>query len=405
MLAWVFKGVALWAAATQNAPVFQRPIETTPADKVAALYQKSYGTAIPAETAATYIKVSFYSSHAPKGYERQSGLLAIPADQPVHGLVLFNHGTCVRPEKVPSRLADETRITSLPFLSRGYAVIYPDYVGQGDGAGRHPYPFGKINAWSGLDMIVAVQKLLDERGWRNLPNYVTGYSEGGAVAMWCARLAQENPQAGVKFVAAAPLSGPYDLSDTTAKSMVSNQSNPLWRAVRVFLIGYVGWGAEKWIPNTTLESLFVPSFAKEIRSAFQKGKSDDDITKRLVVQALKINPMAQSVRPVIQGSFLQALQSRDLSHPVLKAFRDNDCYDWTPRIPLKMVALENDFVVVNDNARKAYSAMQARAGQGESLPVWLEIVPGSYNHLTGVPICVSRAADFFESIGHGGMPR
>lgn len=384
------------AVPQQDTAVYSKVLATQSHAQIKEAHEKLYQSPPPVTTGAEVLKINYPSPNSPSGYRRLSGALFLPTDTTPRGIVLFCHGTVVVDKEVPSRLPETATIAALPFLAQGFAVAMPDYVGQGDSPGRHPYPLGKINAWSGIDLIPYARSIAAARGHDPGQNvYITGYSEGGAVAMWAGRHAEENPGL-LDLKATAPLSGPYDLSGTTTKSLLSDQSNPIWRAVRVFLAAYLGYSAEQWSPGVKLEDLFVPNFASYVTTVFENPQSDDEITQRLLNKFIQIRPTSRSIRSIVQPDAARALQNRDRRHPLVRTLIENDAYDWTPRHPFKMIALENDFVVVPQNTTVALQRMMDRGADPKT--VTAEIIPGDYNHISGAPLCHKKAADFFASL-------
>lgn len=397
MLNVLFGGLVLVLGGFQsNDAVSQRPLTTMAQADLAKLYGHTYQAEMPLPTGARVLKLNYSSPNSPSGYQRLSGALYLPTDVAPRGLVVFYHGTTISRNEVPSRLVESATLDALPFLAQGFAVALPDYIGQGDSPGRHPYPLGRINAWSGIDMVAPARKVAADLG---LPVgdalFVSGYSEGGAVAMWGARHAQENPRLGIRWRAAAPLSGPYDLSGVTAQSMIQAQSNPIWRAVRVMLVAYIGYSAEQWVPGSKLSDFFVPAFASYVPLVFKEAKDDDAATKRLVIKALEINPLAVSIKPILQPKFAKALESGDQKLPLMQTMTQNNCYDWAPQMPMRMVALERDFVVVVENTKKALAAMRARGVPASRVDA--VILPDDLNHITAAPKCGLIAAEYFAS--------
>ncbi|MCV4783930.1 hypothetical protein OFM36_31320, partial [Escherichia coli] len=65
--------------------------------------------------------------------------------------------------------------------------------------------------------------------------FVTGYSEGGGVAMGQTRLLE---QSGIPVTASAPAAGPYDLSGTTLDFMAERPTDQVGFVSRTYLLGY-----------------------------------------------------------------------------------------------------------------------------------------------------------------------
>lgn len=106
--------------------------------------------------------------------------------------------------------------------AEGALVVCPDYVGYGITADEvHPYLIETLTARNCIDCELAAIKTLREQGLTFAPDYytiVTGYSQGGAVAMACHKyiennLTQEESNI-IRFHHSACGDGPYSLKTT-----------------------------------------------------------------------------------------------------------------------------------------------------------------------------------------------
>ena len=109
---------------------------------------------------------------------------------------------------------DEGLLMAAVFASQGYIVVAPNYVGYDISTlGYHPYLNANQQADDMIDALTAARSALptaDAPGTTDGGKlFVTGYSQGGFVAMAAHRAMQS---AGMAVTAAAPLSGPYALS-------------------------------------------------------------------------------------------------------------------------------------------------------------------------------------------------
>jgi pimeloyl-ACP methyl ester carboxylesterase len=162
-----------------------------------------------------------------------SGLLVIPtatdkykASRALQGQVPFtvsmlcdNHITIFANTDAPTTIevSDGKPNYTLAILESGYAGfagIYPDYIGFGSSLGTvHPYIMKKASARASLDMIKASMKYMEDHGViLNHQLYITGYSEGGYVAMATAQKV-ENELGSVNLMGVAPMAGPYNVKD------------------------------------------------------------------------------------------------------------------------------------------------------------------------------------------------
>jgi pimeloyl-ACP methyl ester carboxylesterase len=152
-----------------------------------------------------------------------SAALMVPNDSasPCLGerpIVLYAHGT--KSDKA-FNIADleasdngEGLLMAGVFAAEGYIVVAPNYVGYDTSTlGYHPYLNGDQQSSDMIDALTAARSALPTA---NAPDttdggqlLVTGYSQGGYVAMATHRALQE---AGDTVTASAPMSGPYALS-------------------------------------------------------------------------------------------------------------------------------------------------------------------------------------------------
>lgn len=165
-----------------------------------------------------------YWSQTPQGDSLLvSGRVYLPKYRILNGIIVANHYTMTADEEVPSnRLSME-----MVYLLKGYAVIMPDYVGYGLSRDElHPYLHWRSAAQTAVDLLNCMPELLDYYGYSYPKDVVvTGYSQGGAVALGVARMIeenyhQENDWSVRKLYAGA---GPYDPAGTYLFSMERNE--------------------------------------------------------------------------------------------------------------------------------------------------------------------------------------
>ena len=165
-----------------------------------------------------------YWSQTPQGDSLfVSGRVYLPKNRILNGIIVANHYTMTSDEEVPSnRISME-----IVYLLKGYAVIMPDYVGYGLSREEvHPYLHWRNAAQTAVDLLNCMPELLDYYGYSYPKDVVvTGYSQGGAVALGVARMIeenyhQENDWTVRKLYAGA---GPYDPAGTYLFSMERNE--------------------------------------------------------------------------------------------------------------------------------------------------------------------------------------
>jgi len=353
-----------------------------------------------ATSAIDFYKVRYPSTDVKGLPTMLTGLVLIPKGGAPKGLVVYFHGTMGDRHFSPSRFTGwgtngEVEWVALAFAAGGYEVAMPDYLGLGDSPGVHPYPDGDINSRSGIDMIEPARDVAARAGAPAGPGlYITGYSEGGAVAMWAVRHLEQDVREGFRPTLAAPMSGPYDLSGATARSILTDTNSLEDLAIRLYLLGYAGYSAASNFEGIQLDHYFVPSFASYAPFVFGQGLSDERTAEKLLLKGVQVGAL-QSVRRVLGRKFQQALAASDLSDPFIAELAKNDCYDWTPHTPMLLVYLTTDTVVVPANTEEAVDAMRHHLAD-ESLVRAFPIVNPRLDHISAVPTALLAARRFFD---------
>ena len=354
----------------------------------------------PLRGALHLYKVTYRSMDAKGRSAILSGMVALPAQGAPNGLIVFNHGTMADQKTVPSAYrgetkAGETQNALLAFGSGGYAITMPDYIGQGvHRANAHPYPANVTNARAGVDMI----KVAREVARRNRvavgdPLYVTGYSEGGGVAMGQTRLLEQSNDPLHRVTAAAPAAGPYDLSGTTIDFMGERPTEQVGFVLRTYLLGY---GIHSLHKNEGIKTgdYFKTSMALTINLAYGGSISDENVIKRIGVTGALMRAK-NDLYNVITDKFKRVIETKDFSDPFLRQLRDNDTYDWSPRTRMLLIALVNDTIVTPKNTQVAMRMMR-RNGVGRDTLRQSIIQDTSLNHATAMPESLLRARLFFD---------
>ncbi len=190
-------------------------------------------------------------------------------------MVLYAHGTTTdRAFNMANVQNTETLFLAALFAAQGYIVVAPNYAGYDTSTlSYHPYLIADQQSKDMIDALAAARTALPLASATftkdNGQLFITGYSQGGYVAMATHRAMQS---AGMKVTAAAPMSGPYSLAafvdavfygDVNGDATVSSAllltayqkaygniySNP----VEVFE-GQYATGIESLLPSTTPRS-------------------------------------------------------------------------------------------------------------------------------------------------------
>jgi pimeloyl-ACP methyl ester carboxylesterase len=130
-------------------------------------------------------------------------------------ILMYAHGTTTDRAFTMANLQNtETLFLAALFASKGYIVVAPNYAGYDTSTlPYHPYLIAEQQSKDMIDALSAARTALPLASVAltqdNGQLYITGYSQGGYVAMATARAMQA---AGMTVTAAAPMSGPYALA-------------------------------------------------------------------------------------------------------------------------------------------------------------------------------------------------
>ena len=129
-------------------------------------------------------------------------------------VVLYAHGTSPLKSYDMSKLeGTEARLIAAIFAGQGYIVVAPNYAGYGGSTlGYHAYLDAEQQSADMMDGLRAARSAFGQIGASaSAKLYVTGYSQGGFVAMATQRAMQSRYPAEFAVTASAGLSGPYAL--------------------------------------------------------------------------------------------------------------------------------------------------------------------------------------------------
>jgi hypothetical protein len=166
--------------------------------------------------------VKFYTLGGAGETTMSSGALMVPTGDAgtcsgPRPIVLYAHGTqtdkTLNIADVTSASNTEGVLIAAMFAAQGYIVVAPNYAGYDISTlGYHPFLNATQQSGEMMDILAAARTALPKTFAASTTDsgklFVTGYSEGGYVAMATQRALQA---AGATVTAAAPMSGPYAL--------------------------------------------------------------------------------------------------------------------------------------------------------------------------------------------------
>jgi hypothetical protein len=148
-----------------------------------------------------------------------SGAIMVPSGSGCagpHPVLLYTHGTTVDKayNMANIRANGEATLVAASFAAQGFIVVAPNFAGYDiSGLAYHPYLNAEQQGNDAIDSLRAARKAFPNIGVKDSGKLViTGYSQGGYVAMATQRAMQLNYPGEFTVTAVAGLSGPYAMS-------------------------------------------------------------------------------------------------------------------------------------------------------------------------------------------------
>ena len=164
-----------------------------------------------------------------------SGVLMVPTGSNAkctgaRPIVLYAHGTNITKSYNLANFTDDTNpafseavLLAALYAAQGYIVVAPNYAGYDSSSlNYHPYLNADQQSKEMIDILAAAKKALPtliSPTTASAKLFITGYSQGGFVAMAAHRAMQA---AGIPVTASAPMSGPYALAAQSDATFYGN---------------------------------------------------------------------------------------------------------------------------------------------------------------------------------------
>ncbi len=349
-------------------------------------------TTLNAQYQSDIYKVTYKTTHPVLGEINATGAIAIPKDVNYEcgmPMAIYQHGTTFSTTGVPSYGSLEINFGSM-LAADGYVTILPDYMGLGDSPGMHPYVHGPTEALAAIDLMRATQELQETLDFvLNGQNFIFGYSQGGHGAMALAYELETNYADEFEMTAAAPMSGPYNISEIQANVMFIDYATPSY--LPYTLAGYMGIYPE-------LIDQFPTPF-KEEWSALNGFDGDSNEFFEIMNQ-LSIPSFASTM-------FTEELLTDFVlnpNHPLKVKFREaGDYYDWSPQNPIMILGCCDDEQVMIENLYFTRDKMAEKGIENFEAIDWCDEYPEfaanqGFGHNGCIPFCLVKGKDFFDNL-------
>lgn len=335
-----------------------------------------------------------------------SGLLVLPTPSDAYkaylasvgkafsvSMLCDNHGTVFTNAEVPSNVEVTNGLPdySLAVLMTGvagFAAILPDYIGYGDSNDvSHPYILEKASARASLDMIKASMKYMsDNHVLLNYQLYVSGYSEGGYIAMSLAQEIEKNFASNVNLKGVAPMAGPHDL---VALGNIEIDASHIM--VYPAFLGYLADSYSYYFSDIELSELVNEPDTVLFHSLFDGSKSNVAIHTSLgLVTDARAGFNQHTADALFKTSFIDDYKN-DLNTGLAfkNKLKENSVYDWTPTTKMNLIHCVDDEIIPFSMSQTAYDKFIANGASTSNVT------------LTPIPTSIIPAASATDPFVHG----
>ncbi|WP_067860859.1 alpha/beta hydrolase family protein [Nocardia shimofusensis] len=276
-----------------------------------------------------------------------TGLLVLPdTDVGELRIISYAHGTILRKDEAPSVGGANDRARTIAFAAGGTIGVAPDYLGLGEGPGRHPYVHAPTAASASLDLLRAARTLAEERGHTVAPEvYIVGFSQGGQAATALARELHDNPDTGFAVGALSAVSGPYDIREAQTPAAFDGRVSP--RAAVVYLAYWITAMNPIYRVYDDPSEAFLPPYADHVEELFDGYHGVFDIAGRL----------PETPQELLTPRFLE--WAIEPTGPALQAMNDSDgTCEWTTDAPVRLYASTADRSVPATNTEECLETLR-----------------------------------------------
>jgi len=331
-----------------------------------------------------------------------SGLMTVPTDYGVtpidaqklaymkskgFSLVSDAHGTIFANYEAPTEVAKTTLAPEgAPVIFTalaGFVTLQADYIGFGASKDHiHPYLLKEPSARTIVDFIHAARAFAKANDIPlNGQLFVTGYSEGGYVALAALQTLEAE---GEPVYLAAPMAGPYML-DVMAKGVLSQDALPIPSFMADVAYAY----AEAY--EQPYESLINEPYASQLPELF------DGTLDRKAIDAKLPHVTSELFSDEVITRVLQS----DETYWFNQALFANATAYWAPQTSVRLLHCEGDDVVPYAMSEGTASVMRDQLGASDVAVVPVEQTAGlpvTLGHVDCAPVAYKIAAEMFGAV-------
>ena len=268
-----------------------------------------------------------------------SGVLFLPQNKELKGIVFLQHSTIQSDEFAPSNSSiglNEYTLGAL-YAALGYLTLLPDHIGYGISSDKvHPYEIKNAYTFSSYDFLLAGHSFLEKQNLEIPKDLVlVGYSNGGYASLSFHQFLEKETEFTVKATYSS--AGAYDKSAFSKNILIENQElnfmgTYLW-VLDVYNRRYTNL-------NRSWDNYITEPYASNISSL---GALEYSVPDSL----LNRNPQL-----LFQPAFVSGILDGN-DQDLIGVLEENSVVNWNPKAPVFLFhGSEDDFVfpIISENA-------------------------------------------------------
>ena len=371
------------------------------------------------------VKISYNTVNEDNRPVVASGLLVIPSATDAYqayrisqgqapfsvSMLCDNHKTIFANVEAPTsvEVSDYQPNYPLAVLETGYAGfagIFPDYIGFGDSLGTvHPYIMKKASARASLDMIKASMKYMEDNGVvLNHQLYITGYSEGGYIAMATAQKVEEE-LGSVNLMGVAPMAGPYSVED-----LANRELNATHTMVYPAFLADLAYSYSHYYDDANLSEIANANISfTQFQTAFN-GSYDTVPIHTILGLADPANGdygfYTHKASELFSTAFLNDY-ANNVNSVMRGRFQENALDNWTPKSKMNFIQCLDDEIIPFSESNNTYNKFKANGADVTLTGIPTAILSQQkdathpFVHVNCGPTAYGAAVQWFDAIRQG----
>lgn len=319
-------------------------------------------------------KITYFTKDENNKRTVVSGLMAIPRNKKIKGVVCYQHGTNNDRSDAPSKPSREEGLgIAAIFAGGGYLCLIPDYIGFGVSNEVHTYLHVETTVNAVVDFLNIGSNICKTFTGNEINNlFLVGVSQGGHATAAVHRYIEKNPVSGLQLIGTSSIVGAYNLKEISIPYAIENNS--------VFYLGYLA-NSYCHIYKEPLNSILQAPYDSIVPKIFDGNHSYRQMMSQLPKHAdhLYTKAILNDLKSGKQDWFTDRLA-------------ENQTYDWRPSVIFRIYFGSADKDVSPMDAISAYRQMKQLRGNVQLVSL------GNLDHLQSAFSALPKTRAFFDSL-------